>query len=83
MKINLRKNNDSEGELLYTNNNLIWFFRIGATTKYNYGFTSKANSLEFIRNQTELDWQVGGTFKLRGEKELIDVVNKMGEKLKV
>lgn len=58
-----------------------WFIRQGAKTRYNKGFKSKAEALDWIRS-TSPEWQVGFMFKPHGE-EVCFIVNRKNEQADV
>lgn len=60
-----------------------WFIKKGSTTTYTEGFRSKKDALDWVKAHPDLDWMVGGTFKLLNDKRFMWIKNRKGETLTV
>jgi hypothetical protein len=67
-----------ESNVLLATKNLRWFIRKGATTNYVEGFTNKDEAHEWVRNHPNLEWSVGGLFKLWNHDKEWSIVNRKG-----
>lgn len=56
-----------------------WFVRQGATTHYARGFRSKDGASSWIDSfGPSLDWRVGYRFRLKGDTQDIEIVDRHG-----
>lgn len=60
--------------------NCRWFVQRGGMVNYRRGFRSKEEATNWIRAYGDsLDWQVGFTFRLKGDSTHMEIVNRKGE----
>lgn len=58
---------------------LRWFIQRGATTWFNRGFKTKAQADAWIADHGHaLDWRVGYLFRLRGDRQDVQIVDRHG-----
>lgn len=56
-----------------------WFLRVGATTTFAKGFTSKKNASEWISSLGySLDWQAGFVFRMKSSRYDCEIVDRRG-----
>ncbi|QMI49889.1 hypothetical protein [Burkholderia sp. MBR-1] len=56
-----------------------WFVRQGATTHFTGGFRSKVDASNWIDAfGASLDWRVGFRFRLKGDTQDIEIVDRLG-----
>lgn len=61
-----------------------WFVRHGATTSFDRGFVSKSEADAWIKSLGYLvDWRAGFAFQLKGDSQILVVVDRAGSEAKI
>lgn len=61
-----------------------WFVRHGATTSFDRGFVSKSEADAWIKSLGYLvDWRAGFAFQLKGDSQILVVVDRAGNEAKI
>lgn len=61
-----------------------WFVRHGATTSFDRGFVSKSDADAWIKSLGYLvDWRAGFSFQLKGDSQILVVVDRAGSEAKI
>lgn len=59
-----------------------YFVKYGATTKFNKGFSTREQVIDWIENLEHIAWRVGFCFRIKGDEHQVSVVTRKGEVIK-